>query len=479
MALLLVHDLLLAKRGIAAPEKHVLRVAVERHKARLRAEFTKERVKREFGSLEEWRPQVEREYNCSVSAVQSTVQEIAADGDGQNGKAVKMWAHPRWVRVNTLKTSLETQLGATFSKYRRVETVEGVIGSVSDSRNELILHIDVHIPNLIALSPNAPVSTLPGYQQGLLILQDKASCFPAYLLDPKCDDGDIIDACAAPGNKTTHLAALLGQSGEAHEVPRIWACDKDKDRANVLTKMVKTAGADKLVTVKAGQDFLRIDPSQEPWCSLGGVLLDPSCSGSGIVGRDDMPVFSLPAKEVSTISRQSKKRKRKDSNQSKEQAIDLLKLEEVPDPGTENVPEEKLRDRLKSLSSFQLKLLLHAFSFPCARKVSYSTCSIYAEENEGVVMAALESPLARDRGWRLLLRHEQVPGMKIWPIRGDPAGFEGRDIVATKEAAEACIRCRKGSKEGTQGFFVACFVRSGDSHGQPMNEEEWEGFGDD
>lgn len=454
---------------------------MEKHKARLRAEFTKARVRRGFGSLEEWRPQVEREYNRSVSTAHNphnNVQEIAADGDRQNGKAIQMWAHPRWVRVNTLKSTLETQLSANFSKYRRVETVEEVIGAVSDSPIGYVLHIDVHIPNLIALPPNAPVSTLPGYQQGLLIPQDKASCFPGYLLDPKCEDGDIIDACAAPGNKTTHLAALLGRASEVHEVPRIWACDKDKDRANILTKMVKTAGADKLVTVKAGQDFLRIDPNQEPWCKVGAVLLDPSCSGSGIVGRDDMPVFSLPAGEASTTSRPSKKRKRKGSNQSKEQAIDSPKLEEILDPEAENVPAEKLRDRLKSLSSFQLKLLLHAFSFPCAHKVSYSTCSIYAEENEEVVIAALESPLARDRGWRLLRRHEQVTGMKIWPIRGDPAGFGGKDTVAAKEAAEACIRCRKGSKEGTQGFFVACFVRSGDSDGQALDEEEWEGFGD-
>ncbi|MCJ1352922.1 MAG: hypothetical protein MMC33_002906 [Icmadophila ericetorum] len=478
LALLLVHDLLLVKRGIAAPEKHVLRVAVEKYKARLRAEFTKERVKRGCGSLEEWRIQVEKEYFNASSA--QNLQETPTNADAQNGKVLnKKWAHPRWVRVNTLKTTLETQLATTFSKYRRVQTIDEVLEVAFDSRAELVLHIDLHIPNLIALPSSTQLSTSPAYQQGLLILQDKASCFPAYLLDPKPTDGDVIDACAAPGNKTTHLAALLGQLSDAEEVPRIWAYDKDKGRAGILKKIVNIAGADKFVTTKAGQDFLRVDPNQEPWSKVGAVLLDPSCSGSGIVGRDDMPVFSLPVKETAGVSLTSKKRKRKGTDFSKDKPVHIGEPEEAADPETENGSSEKLRDRLKSLSAFQTKLLLHALSFPCARKVSYSTCSIHEEENEGVILAALESPIAQARGWRLLLRNEQVFGVKTWLIRGDPDGFEGKDATAAKQLADACIRCRRGSKEGTQGFFVACFVRYGDLDVQALSEEEWEGFGDE
>lgn len=40
----------------------------------------------------------------------------------------------------------------------------------------------------------------------------QASCIPAYVLDPPASSS-VVDACAAPGNKTTHLAAIMGDTG--------------------------------------------------------------------------------------------------------------------------------------------------------------------------------------------------------------------------------------------------------------------------
>ena len=133
--------------------------------------------------------------------------------------------------------------------------------------------------------------------------------------------------------------------------------------------------------------------------------------------------------------------------------------------------QEALKSRLDSLSAFQTKLVLHAFCFPQAHKVTYSTCSLYAEENELVVLAALNSPIAIERGWKILPRDKQVDGMKRWQTRGDAAACTG-DV----EIAEACIRCNKGTEEGTQGFFVAAFVRDWDRNVD--DEDEWGGLSD-
>lgn len=228
--------------------------------------------------------------------------------------------------------------------------------------------------------------------------------------------------------------------------------------------MVYQAGSDKLTKLHPGQDFLKTDPSAPTFKNVGGLLLDPSCSGSGIIGRDDMPELHLPVlKQNATSSKYHKKGKgtkaaeptektRKRKREEPEEKLDVL----VDDDGmvTAVDTEDELKARLTALSKFQLELLLHSFKFPSARKITYSTCSIHAEENENVVKQALASTIAKERGWRILRRDDQIRGMREWPIRGSLDACDGDALLA-----ESCIRANKGDEHGTMGFFLAGFVR--------------------
>jgi putative methyltransferase len=74
---------------------------------------------------------------------------------------------------------------------------------------------DEHVPNLLLFPPDFSFQCDPLYLSGKIILQDKASCFPALILSPPASDGTVvIDATAAPGNKTSHLSALMGNKGK-------------------------------------------------------------------------------------------------------------------------------------------------------------------------------------------------------------------------------------------------------------------------
>jgi 25S rRNA (cytosine2278-C5)-methyltransferase len=485
LALLLVHDLLVAKNGngnIQLPEHHGLRAAVERHKARLSAELTRARLRRGAHTLTVLREQVERAAAASVSTTSSLA------------------AATRWVRINTLKTTLEQQLATTFAGYERVANLKELLATDAEGPR---LYVDEHVPNLLAVplvmvpSASSSIQTdltrCDAYKRGAIIFQDKASCFPAYLLDPASvpGGGHVIDACAAPGNKTTHLAALLGEERTPTE-RRVFAFEKDKYRSKTLQNMLQKAGAlsesgedgesgVSIATVDAGQDFLKVDPTAERFRDVRALLLDPSCSGSGIVGRDAMPELHLPkaAKMMggSSSSQQSKPANGKNKGKRKRGGALEVKKEEFLPTDITSLDDLQTKDdpkaRLAALASFQLAILLHACSFPAAQRVTYSTCSVHAVENEQVVMRALRA-LRRSPTtacWRLLQRDEQVAGMQAWPVRGDPRGAENvprgendedEDDEEDDDAAavaEACIRSYADDDRGVMGFFVAAFVR--------------------
>ncbi|EPE06664.1 nol1 nop2 sun family protein [Ophiostoma piceae UAMH 11346] len=493
LALLLVHDLLVGKGGaIQLPANHGLRMAVERHKARLASELARVRVRRRAANLIELRAMVERDVLKDVSSS-------------------SLAAATRWVRVNTLKTTLDEQLATTFAGYERAASIKDLFGSEGNADEESAssskslaprIYIDEHVPNLVAVPlMSAPSSSslitdltrCDAYKSGAIVFQDKASCFPAYLLDPSSVDGDIIDACAAPGNKTSHLAALLQECSSTDSTVstarHVFAFEKDSFRSKTLETMQAKAGALECVTVNGSQDFMKVNPKDERYQNVNALLLDPSCSGSGIVGRDAMPTLHLPkappplkTKPKQAVSQQNgkgKKRKRGTQALAKDEAKDEDAAEEK-DEDDQNETEEEIPEdpaaRLEALASFQLSLLLRSFSFPAAKRVTYSTCSIHAQENEQVVVKALRAinKQSHEGGrWRLLRRDEQVAGMRAWPVRGDHASAEveeeegdededddnDNDEIDPAAVADACIRSYANDDLGVMGFFVAAFVK--------------------
>ena len=399
--------------------------------------------------------------------------------------------HPRWVRVNTVKTTLQQQLSTTFAGFVKTNDLSEVLSAPKKSK---IYYEDPNIPNLLALPSKIDLSRSIAYTKGQIIFQDKASCFPAYLLNPQPDDGDVIDATAAPGNKTTHLAAIVSDRRQPGNEQKVIAFERDKGRSFTLQKMVKLASADSIVQVKGSSDFIAAKPGADEYANVGAILLDPSCSGTGIVGRDDAIKMHLPeapnSRPVAPKPEKKDKKRKRDDEASKAEAsatLDLDMDDSTPEE-TDTSMQGKLSERLAALSSFQLHILTHAMRFSSAHKITYSTCSIHFEENEGVVFQALASSIAKERGWSILKRDAQVEGMKKWHRRGvweDEKLEVDVDESSKSDVLEACIRCDKGTEEGTMGFFVAAFVRDGSEDPTRITDaviagdEEWNGFSGD
>ncbi|KAL3682791.1 hypothetical protein R1sor_000813 [Riccia sorocarpa] len=284
---------------------------------------------------------------------------------------------PRYVRINTLKIS-------------RSEAIKS-LKQLTDSVKE-----DDLISDLLILPAGTDLHMHALVQNGSLVLQGKASCMPAPVLDPK-PDWEVIDACAAPGNKTVHLAALMNGKG------KIYACEVDSKRVVRLRETVKLAGASN-VEVHHG-DFLKINPNKSPYSKVRGILLDPSCSGSG----------------------------------TRVQRLDHL----LPSNTAGTQKDDAEKQRVEQLAQFQERALLHALAFPAVERVVYSTCSIYERENEGVVQAVL--PQASARGFKL------GTALPSWPHRGLPV-FDGAHHLVRTDS----------ERDQMDGFFVALFVREKD-----------------
>ncbi|MHA1618426.1 MAG: RsmB/NOP family class I SAM-dependent RNA methyltransferase [Promethearchaeota archaeon] len=138
---------------------------------------------------------------------------------------------------------------------------------------------DLHIPNLFHLPVNQKAKLIKSrlFQQGTLIIQDKASVTAAFVLDPSPYDF-ILDMCAAPGMKTSYLATM------STKPLTIIANDFHPIRIRTMHRLFQTLplpySHPNLLNADGYTPPLRSDPSDSP-ILFDRILLDAPCTGSG------------------------------------------------------------------------------------------------------------------------------------------------------------------------------------------------------
>ncbi|KAJ2710585.1 hypothetical protein H4R19_003677 [Coemansia spiralis] len=383
LLLLLAHDLLLTRGGLQhAGANPKLNAQFRQHAAQLRAEL--ERIKQERG--------VTNDDDLVPAGLRDEVPTF------------------RYVRVNLLAASVDEVVGH-FERdgYRLIDAERDQLHSVLRAGSRSFIR-DPDLHDVLAFAPGTDLHAHPLLASGGIVLQDKASCMPAHVVQPP-PGATALDACAAPGNKTSHMASLMANQGQ------IYAFDKDKARLATLVRL--TGRAHSKIIVAQCASFLDIDPADPQYAGVEYALVDPSCSGSGIVNRMDALVDAYIASTARAAAA----------------AI------AAGDADGARAHES----RLQKLADFQASVVLHAMRFPGVKRVSYSTCSIHIEENEAVVARVLASQAE----FGLAPAAQVIP---TWPRRGlEAAGLT---------AAQAACLVRALPEDGTNGFFVAGFVRT-------------------
>lgn len=189
------------------------------------------------------------------------------------------------------------------------------------------------VPQALRLAEHVgAIADLPGFAAGQWMIQDASAQLVGRLVDPQPGE-TVVDACAAPGGKTTHLAELMGDRGI------VWACDRNPKRLQKVEENAHRLGLQSIRTQVA--DSRQPDLFTTP---VDRVLLDVPCSGLG------------------TLHRHADARWR-----------------QTP-------------DNVAALSEMQTELLQQSANWlkPGGRLV-YSTCTLHPAENEQVIQQFLET----------------------------------------------------------------------------------------
>jgi len=132
---------------------------------------------------------------------------------------------------------------------------------------------------------------LPGFREGLFAVQDEASQMAGILLDPQPGER-VLDTCAAPGGKATHLAQLMDNRGE------LLAMDVSGSKLPLIQEAAQRLGITMIRTRMA--DLLQ--SGAFPADAFDRVLLDAPCSGLGVIRRNPEAKWRLTPEDVTRLA---------------------------------------------------------------------------------------------------------------------------------------------------------------------------------
>ena len=156
---------------------------------------------------------------------------------------------PTTFRVNTLKAS--------------IEEIKELLNSLKIKYSNVLWYEDALI-----LEEDYKLQELDIYKNGKIYIQSLSSMIPALIVNPN-EKENILDMCAAPGGKTTQMAAL------SQNKAIITACEKNKIRLERLKYNLEKQGATRVGIITKDSRYL------DNFFSFDKILLDAPCSGSG------------------------------------------------------------------------------------------------------------------------------------------------------------------------------------------------------
>jgi 16S rRNA (cytosine967-C5)-methyltransferase len=202
--------------------------------------------------------------------------------EGDDVESLAIWgSHPRWIVQRWLDRFGLDATRALLMADNQPARVGLRVNALRGTREQLIERLAgegvaagpaTHSPDLVWIDGHQAPGALAAFKQGLCTVQDESEALVARLVGPQPHER-LLDLCAAPGGKCTHLAELMGDEGE------VWALERVDSRVASLQSTVDRLGTHAVHVVHGdGRAYTFPMPFDR-------VLVDAPCSGLGVLAR--------------------------------------------------------------------------------------------------------------------------------------------------------------------------------------------------
>lgn len=229
------------------------------------------------GAIAIKRPQLKGLINGVLRQFQRQQEELLAEFNASDAR----YLHPSWL-LKRLQKAYPEQWQSIVEANNQRPPMWLRINRTHHSRDSWLALLDeagmkgfphADYPDAVRLETPAPVHALPGFEDGWVTVQDASAQGCMTWLAPQNGE-HILDLCAAPGGKTTHILEVAPEA-------QVVAVDIDEQRLSRVYDNLKRLGMK--ATVKQGDGRY---PSQ--WCGeqqFDRILLDAPCSATGVIRR--------------------------------------------------------------------------------------------------------------------------------------------------------------------------------------------------
>lgn len=192
------------------------------------------------------------------------------------------WNHPQWL-IDTLRSAWPNDWQAILQANQEPGPLTLRLNLHKQSRDAYLTRLQeweiaarptTVSPFGVTLEGGMDVTTLPGFLDGELSVQDEAAQMAAYWLDPQPGQR-VLDACAAPGGKTGHILELIQGQGD------VIAVDQDSRRLVRVEENLARLGLPAMLHCAAAEDTASYWDGKP----FDRILLDVPCSGTGVIRR--------------------------------------------------------------------------------------------------------------------------------------------------------------------------------------------------